>query len=83
VKGVVQGVAFRYHTKKRAEALGIFGYVKNLSNGNVEIVASSNPENLKLFEEFLKTGPSSAIVSSVDKAKSDFDLQMSDFKILF
>lgn len=47
VKGVVQGVFFRKITKQHADALGMTGYVRNLSDGNVEIcIASGDVEEL-------------------------------------
>ena len=83
IKGKVQGVAFRYYTKKLAEELGIYGYVKNLINGDVETVVSGSPENLEVFENFLHTGPPSAKVSYVEKKESDSEIPVSSFEILF
>ena len=50
VKGRVQGVSFRYYTVKKATALNIKGWVKNLSDGNsVEIWAEGEEEKLISF----------------------------------
>jgi len=67
VEGVVQGVAFRYHTYQEASRLGIKGTVQNLSDGSVEIYASSDPEILRKFEDFLKGNPGHSIVRKIEK----------------
>lgn len=83
IRGKVQGVAFRYYTKKLAEELGISGYVKNLFNGDVETVAFGCTKSLELFEKFLHTGPPSAKVSSVEKTESDIEIPESIFIIKY
>jgi len=47
--GKVQGVGFRFFTQRISEDLGILGWVKNLDDGRVEIVAEGKEENLKDF----------------------------------
>jgi len=49
--GTVQGVGFRYTTRDFAKRMGISGWVRNLSDGRVELLAESSEENI---EEFLK-----------------------------
>lgn len=49
--GRVQGVAFRFTTKSIANNLGVTGWVKNLSNGRVEVVAEAQEDVLKEFLE--------------------------------
>jgi len=49
--GIVQGVGFRYTTQRFAEDLQLTGWVKNLSDGRVEMVAEGpKPKVLELFE---------------------------------
>ena len=66
VYGLVQGVFFRYTTRKVARKLDLAGYVKNMPNGSVYIEAEG-PEN-KLLEllEFSKKGPKQAHVEKVE-----------------
>ena len=65
VKGQVQGVGYRYFAIRRAEDLGLVGYAKNLPNGDVEVVAEGNEEDLGKFIVALQRGPSSAFVREV------------------
>ena len=51
VSGVVQGVNFRWFVQEAAKELGITGWVKNLSDGDVEIECESETE--KTYREFL------------------------------
>lgn len=49
--GSVQGVGFRLTTQDVANKVGINGWVKNLPNGQVEIVAEAEEDKLKSFLE--------------------------------
>ncbi|NHJ38770.1 MAG: acylphosphatase [Asgard group archaeon] len=64
VNGLVQGVSFRIYTKRKANSLGLTGYVKNLANGDVEIVAEGVQEQLyKLISWLRKEGsPASQVI---------------------
>ncbi len=77
VLGTVQGVGFRFYTYQKANHLGIKGYVKNMPDGSVKIIAQAPDE--KTFNSFLyyiKRGPSMARVQNVivqDAAEQNFD----------
>ncbi|MBD3340986.1 MAG: acylphosphatase [Candidatus Lokiarchaeota archaeon] len=66
VYGYVQGVFFRYTTRKIARKLGLTGYVKNMPNGSVHIVAEGPESDLKELLEFSKKGPRNARVDKVE-----------------
>ena len=66
VKGRVQGVGFRYTTRRAAEHFGLTGWVRNCANGNVEGVAQGESDIIDQFENWLWRGPDHARVSSVD-----------------
>ncbi len=83
IQGRVQGVCYRYYAKKSAKELSINGTVKNLFNGDVEIYAQGDEENIKKFEKFLNNGPSLSRVMKVIKDKFDYKERFSDFKIIF
>ncbi len=66
VRGVVQGVGYRYFVRSRAIALGLSGYVRNLPDGTVEIVAEGDKSVVSAFIGELRTGPRYATVDSID-----------------
>ncbi len=69
VFGRVQGVFFRAFTKKHAEKLGIQGYVKNLDEGAVEIVAIVAKSERLAFETFMKHIARGPVASKVEKVE--------------
>ncbi|MBR9704393.1 acylphosphatase [Candidatus Pacearchaeota archaeon] len=56
LKGRVQGVSFRSFTNINAIRLGLKGYVKNLSDGSVEIVVSGKKEKIDMLLGILRKG---------------------------
>ena len=65
VTGKVQGVRYRTYVQESATALDLVGYVKNLSDGTVEVVAQGLPDTLKEFVEYLNEGSLLAKVENV------------------
>lgn len=65
VKGRVQGVFFRAATREQARRLGLTGFVRNLRNGDVEVVACGNRDQLRKLASWLWQGPPSARVIDV------------------
>lgn len=65
VSGSVHGVTFRANTLKRARALGLTGWIKNIPEG-VEAVIEGDAEKVKQISEWMKHGPPSADVYGVD-----------------
>ena len=57
IEGRVQGVGFRWFTRKVAEEIGVTGWVRNLPDGTVEAVARGTLEQLERFELRLGEGP--------------------------
>lgn len=66
VSGLVQGVAFRYHTRVLARELGLRGWVRNLPDGRVEVWAEGERAELERLVAWLRHGPPSAQVSGVE-----------------
>ena len=82
VHGRVQGVNFRAFVKYRAEALGLKGYVKNLSGGTaVEVRAEGEKTKLVELLDHLNTGPSRSRVERVDVEWSDYTGRFNDFQL--
>ena len=83
VSGRVQGVGFRAYTQAQAKRMGIVGTVKNLPNGNVEVLAvSDNEATLLSFKEKLKTGPLFSQVQAVVEEKVEAEEAFSDFDVI-
>lgn len=66
VKGKVQGVFYREFTRREAEALGVSGFVRNLKDGSVEIIAEGEERQLKEFERKFRKGPLMAFITDVE-----------------
>lgn len=66
VRGLVQGVSFRYYTYRQAQRLGLGGYVRNRWDSSVEVVAEGEREAVEQLLSWLHRGPPSAQVESVD-----------------
>lgn len=66
VEGLVQGVGFRYFIWRHARELGLRGFVKNMDDGSVLIVAEGEEEAVDRIVELARRGPPAAIVESVD-----------------
>jgi acylphosphatase len=65
VSGKVQGVWFRASTQEQAKKLQLTGWVRNLPDGRVEVLACGNkPDVLQLYE-WLKHGPPLARITDV------------------
>ncbi len=65
VEGTVQGVGFRFFVQQRAAALGLSGWVRNLWDGRVEVVAEGPREALEALVGDLRRGPRSARVGGL------------------
>ena len=65
VSGVVQGVGFRYFTLLTAKNYDIHGWVQNLANGDVEIVAQGTEEALGHFLSKIRIGPKFSHITNV------------------
>ena len=81
VSGYVQGVFFRASTRERAQALGVAGYVRNLSDGRVEVLACGPVHSVEHLCNWLREGPPGARVSEV-QCEACTEVTPPDFQIL-
>lgn len=65
ISGRVQGVFYRASTRKAASSLGLVGWVRNCSDGSVEVTACGSEDGLLELEQWLWHGPAHAEVSEV------------------
>lgn len=81
VHGIVQGVYFRYRTQQTAIGLGLTGWVKNLADGGVEIVAEGERSAVEKLTEWARKGPSAAFVERADVSWEDYTGGFQSFDI--
>ncbi len=77
ISGRVQGVFFRDNARKIAQDLDLVGWVQNMPDGSVQVVAEGDERRLERFLESLKEGSDSAVISDVgikwEKPKGEFE----------
>ena len=81
IHGRVQGVFFRAYAKEKADIRGLSGFVRNMPDGSVEVVAEGNETSIREFIEDLEEGPSSAVVQKLDVKKTDPTNEFLGFEI--
>ncbi|HEY6977388.1 MAG TPA: acylphosphatase [Chitinophagaceae bacterium] len=85
IKGKVQGVYYRNAAKEQADKLGVTGWVKYISDGRVEAMASGNEKQLQEFIQWCRRGPEKAIVTDViitplsQQQFNDFSVILEDY----
>ena len=82
VSGRVQGVGFRMSARDEAFRLGLTGWVRNRSSGDVELVAEGNPANIEAFESWCRCGPPYALVNNVAASRGAATGEFDRFNIL-
>ena len=84
VSGMVQGVGYRYFTKRVADNLSVKGWVRNLPDGRVEVMAQFPDEDTEQrFLSFLKQGPPYSNVTGIESFPEEPSKQFDAFEITF
>ncbi|MEM2991408.1 MAG: acylphosphatase [Halobacteria archaeon] len=81
--GRVQGVNFRYYVQRKAEELGLKGYVRNLSDGRVEILAQGSRDNLKELISYVRSSPGLSFVTDLEVSWEEAKVDLGGFRIRF
>ena len=81
VSGRVQGVFFRDHAQRWGASLKLGGWVRNLYDGRVEVVAEGEKEQIEVLIGKLKVGPPMARVENVDVSWEGYTGEFKDFRI--
>ena len=83
IGGRVQGVAYRFYAEKYAGRLGLTGWVRNLEDGRVEVLAEGSAERIADFLERLREGPRLARIEQFDARREPATGEFTDFRIAF
>lgn len=81
VKGLVQGVGFRYFAQRIAAKHQVRGYVRNLQNGSVETLAQGSEISVEAFMRDLIAGPRHSRVDDIEEIVLDLDETYTSFRI--
>ena len=81
VQGAVQGVFYRHSTQQEAMRLGLYGEVRNLPDGSVEIIAEGERHAIEDLAAWSRRGPPSARVDEVQVRLGPHRAEFQTFKI--
>ncbi len=82
VQGTVQGIFFRQFVKEHADNLKLTGFVRNLEDGNVEIIVDGEQEQIERLVGFIREGPKHAQIRNVKIEERKWSGDFKEFKIL-
>ncbi|HEX2964329.1 MAG TPA: acylphosphatase [Syntrophorhabdaceae bacterium] len=80
-KGIVQGVYYRYNTMRMAGEYHVTGWVRNRSDGSVEILCEGTEENLNRMILWCEKGPAGARVNEIEKQWEEYTGEFKTFEI--
>ncbi len=81
IKGRVQGVGFRFSALDEASRLGLAGWVRNTSDGGVELLAEGARDRLQRLATWAHVGPRGALVTDVEERWLQYSGNFGDFRI--
>ena len=81
VKGLVQGVSYRYHTLQMASGLDITGWVRNMPNGDVQGCFEGEKTDVEALIDWCRIGPRLASVDRVIVEQEPFSGEFRGFKV--
>lgn len=81
IRGLVQGVGFRFFAQRAAARHQVSGYVRNLSDGRVEAVAEGEAKAVENFKNDLAAGPTFSRVDEIEEIVLEPNGLYSSFRI--
>lgn len=82
IRGHVQGVFYRASLRRTAAALGVGGWVRNLSDGSVEVLLEGESDAVASAVVWARRGPPFASVSEVEERDEPYSGEFRDFEVL-
>jgi len=83
VKGIVQGVNFRYYTRREALKNSVNGWVRNLADGSVAAVFEGEEEDVEAMIQWCRNGPPGAHVTELIAQPEEYRGEFQSFSIKF
>jgi acylphosphatase len=83
ISGIVQGVFFRANTERVARSLGLTGWVRNLADGRVEVIAEGQHDRIEEFVDWCHKGPRAASVDDVEVVWEEATGEFETFKTTY
>ncbi len=81
VKGIVQGVSFRYFAVDNALRNNVKGWVKNLANGDVQGCFEGEEKDVNALIDWCRSGPRHALVDEVIVVRGEYTGEYADFRV--
>jgi len=81
ISGRVQGVGFRYFVQRSSAKHQVRGYVRNLDDGRVEVLAEGGDKAVEEFKKDLAAGPTNSRVGEIEEIVLEPSRQYSSFRI--
>lgn len=82
ITGKVQNVFYRAEAKRKANELDLTGYIRNIPDGRVEILAEGEEKRLKEFIKWCYDGSDSAVVNGVKVKWAEYGEKFDKFEII-
>ncbi len=79
--GIVQGVCFRYYAQRKAEELGLAGWVRNVPDGRVEAVVEGDDGAVDRMVEWFRHGPPGASVDEFSVGEEPYRGEFRSFRV--
>jgi acylphosphatase len=81
IGGKVQGVWFRASARDQAVALNLRGFVRNLADGRVEVLAIGDDDAVEQLAQWLHFGPERARVDELERIETEEDVDVDGFEV--
>lgn len=81
IEGRLQGINFRFHTQKKAQELGLVGFIRTLADGRIEIDVQGNQENVEKLLAWCQKEPQNEHIKTIFYRYDQVVERYSDFNV--